>query len=75
MAQLKGLSKLSKSIDTLKNVSDEIRTNLDEKKDWFEHTSFEWQESDAGQVQETHLNEVEGLLDAIDSIEMIDLEE
>lgn len=75
MTQLKGLKKLSKAIDSLKNVSDEIRTNLNEKKDWFEHTSFEWQESDAGQVWESHLNDVEGLLDAIESIQMIDLEE
>ena len=74
MAKLKGISKLSKTIDSLKDVAEEIRESLNEKREWFEGKSESWQESDKGQEWDEHLSDVENLLDEIDTLEMIEYE-
>ncbi len=74
MAKLQGLSKLAKALDNLKMVAEQIRENLDEKREWWYEKSDTWQESDKGQEWDEHLCDIENLLDEIGAIEIPDYE-
>jgi len=70
MAKLKGFGQLENALDKLKTVAEQIRENLDEKREWWDGKSEAWQEGDTGQEWEEHLGNMENILDEIDNLEM-----
>ena len=74
MAKLKGFGQLENALDKLKTVAEQIRENLDEKREWWDGKSDAWQEGDTGQEWEDHLGNMENILDEIDALEMPECE-
>ena len=71
MAQLTKLKALQKKIQALKDYAEEYKeTVLEPKKDWLEEKSDNYKESESGQAWESHLYEIEEILDAIDNIDI-----
>jgi len=74
MAKLKGLKELAESMEKLQAAAENVRQNLDEKREWLEGRSEKYQESDAAQEWDEHLSEVENILDEIDNLQIPETE-
>ncbi|MFV8268427.1 hypothetical protein ACNQGP_00645 [Flavobacterium sp. GT2N3] len=75
MANLKNVKALVKILANALELSEQIREELDSKKDWLDEKSDKYKESEKGEEWEYYLTEVENLLDNLDQIELESFEE
>jgi len=72
MPKLKSLKDLSLALDELKATAEFVRTELEIKQEWLNNKSDQFQASEKGQAWETYLEEVDTLLNDIESLETPD---
>ena len=75
MPNLKNMKALVKILANALELSEQIREELDSKKDWFDDKSDNYKESEKGEEWDYYLTEVENLLDTVDQIELESFQE
>lgn len=75
MPNLKNVKALVKLLANALELSEQIREELENKKDWLDEKSDNYKESEKGEEWDYYLTEVENLLDTVDQIELESFQE
>ena len=68
--KIKGVSKLIKTLNTLKETAGIVNEHIEEKRDWMTERSDEWQESEKADEWEEYLNNLEDFIAEIEDLEV-----
>lgn len=73
--KLKGTKKLASKIEDLQIIASDMRQELDKKREWLNNKSDKYKESEEAEELESHLNEIEDILNDIDNLNQPSFEE